>query len=431
MLSASWTNRGTRTFSLTRRIWLGVVALVMAVGSARAQNPAPANLPPVDAAPTDIRATTLDECISIALGRQPALAAARASLAAAESGKRGLDSLTFGGIIAPDLHIRKQQACLGVSIAAAGLTQAEWETRYAVVRTYWSVQYAQMQRNVIDSVIGKLDRAHKKAKDFVGAGDPNIKVTQIDVDNLALNLELAKAKRAEADVGMKKATAALREAMGIGLGEPLAIPVETLPTAVPSLNKDELVQYALANRPEMSQAVLAKEIADLEIRAQHWTFNPSAKTFAAGADIHAKPIPQGVANGEYRPGATGPEMPTFLVGKRPERVQRASDYATRAQAVVDKTNNLIALEVEANYLKWLEAAEKIRNLQNTPDSAGKIADKVQARFNEGNVSGEELLRAQTMEDLVRSQYTEALFNQVLGLAALERATAGGYKLTVK
>ena len=67
------------------------------------------------------------------MSRQPALAAARASLAAAESGKRGLDSLgLFGNILAPDLHIRKQQACLGISINAAGLQQAEWETRYAV-----------------------------------------------------------------------------------------------------------------------------------------------------------------------------------------------------------------------------------------------------------------------------------------------------------
>jgi len=61
-------------------------------------------------------------------------------------------------------------------------------------------------------------------------------------------------------------------------------------------------------------------------------------------------------------------------------------------------------------------------------SAAKIATTVRGRFDAGNVSGEELLRSQTMEDYARSQYTQALFNHVLALAALERSTAGGYRM---
>jgi outer membrane protein TolC len=427
MLSTSRTNRGPKA---GRRVWISFIACLSLSTMVHAQvGTPPGAMPAVEAAPAQPYASSLDECIAMAMSRQPALAAARASLAAAESGKRGLDSLGFfGNIVAPDLHIRKQQACLGISINAAGLQQAEWETRYAVTRTYWSVQYAQQQRNVVDSVIDKLKNAYDKAERLVKAGDPNIKVTQIDVDTLKLNLEFAKAKRAEADVGMLKATAGLREAIGLGLSDPLAIPVQPLPTDVPNIDKNALIAYALANRGEITQAALTKDVTDLEIRAQHWSFNPTSKTFAAGSDIHAKQIPQGVANGEYRPGAFGPEMPPFLVGRRPERMQRASDFADRAQAVVDKTHNLIALEVEASYLKWLEAAEKIKNLRDTPDAAAKIAATVQGRFDGGNVSGEELLRSQTMEDYARSQYTEALFNQVLALAALERSTAGGYRM---
>lgn len=429
MLSTSRTNRGPLA---GRRGWICLVAGLTIISPTFAQpaNP-PANLPPVEAVPTTIRASSLDECISLAMSRQPALAAAQASLSAAVSGKRGLDSLKFAGILAPDLHIRKQQACLGISIASAGVQQTEWETRYAVTRTYWSVQYAQQQRAVIDSVIDKLKNAAEKAERFVGAGDPNIKVNQIDVDNLKLNVELAKAKRAEAAVGMERATAALREAIGLGLNEPLAIPAEAFPPLVENIDKDALIAYALANRPEITQAVLAKEVGDLEVRAQHWTFTPTAKTYAAASDIHAKQIPQGVANGNYSPGAFHPEMPVFLVGTRPERVQRASDFAQRSQAVVDKSQNLIALDVEAAYLKWKEAAEKIRNLRNAPDSAAKIYGKVRGRFDTGSVSGEELLRAQTLEDYARSQYTEAQFNHILALAALERSTAGGYRIPTR
>ncbi len=426
MLSTSRTNRGPVA---GRRVWISLVVFLGLLAPARAQHGTPPRqLPPVDAVPTNMHASSLDECIAMAMSRQPALAAARASLAAAESGKRGLDSLTFGVILAPDLPIRKKQACLGISIAAAGLQHAEWEARYCVTRTYWSVQYAQQQRQVVDSVIDKLKNAAEKAGRMVGAGDPNIVVTQIDVDTLKLNLEFAKAKRAEADIGMKKAHAGLREAIGLDLNDPLAIPVQPLPPLVANIDKDSLVAYALANRAESAQAALAKNVADLEACAQHWSFNPASKTYAAASDIHAKQIPQGVQNGEYRPGAFGPEMPVYLIGRRAERVQRANDFADRAQAVVEKTHNLIALEVEASYLKWLEASVMITNLQNTPDSAAKIATTVRGRFDTGKVSGEELLRSQTMEDYARSQYTQALFNHVLALAALERSTAGGYRM---
>src|SRR5207302_1909360 len=125
------TNRGP---GAGRRVWISLALCLGLTASARAQvGTPPGNLPPVDAAPALPHTSSLDECIAMAMAHQPALAAARSSLAAAESGKRGLDSLgLFGTVMAPDLHIRKQQACLGISIAAAALQQAEWEARYSV-----------------------------------------------------------------------------------------------------------------------------------------------------------------------------------------------------------------------------------------------------------------------------------------------------------
>jgi outer membrane protein TolC len=406
-----------RGLSKPRRVWIPLLAcLAFAAGAPRAWAQ--------DAGPTN-----LESCLAIAAGQQPALAAARASLAAAEDGKRGLDSIRFGAILSPDLPIRKQQACLGITIAAAGLQQAEWETRYAVARTYWSVLYARAQLRVVDSVIDKLKVAHEKAVAFVKAGDPNIKVTQIDVETLALNLQFARAKRAEAEVGVLKAVAGLREAMGVGLEYPLNIADESLPALVDSFDKNSLISAGLAQRGEMAQASAAAEVAGLEVDAQRrQLFKLQTKTFAAGADIHAKQIPQGVANGEYRPGAIGLEMPPFFAGHRHQRVDRAADLSARADAVVNKTTNLITLEIEAAYLKWFEAATKVKNLDGAAKSAASTAAKVQGRFDQGATTGEELMRVRTMEDYANSQYNEALFNHAVALATIERATAGGYRI---
>jgi outer membrane protein TolC len=417
MTIRSTPRRGLTLFGHRPSAWILGAVLALFAGRASAQEP------------VTVTATNLDACLATASARQPALAAARASLAAAESGKRGLDSLRFGALLSADLPIRKQQACYGITIAAAGLQQAEWETRYAVARTYWSVIYARSQLAVVDGVIEKLSGAHKKAKDFLGAGDVNIKVTKIDVDNLALNIQFARAKRSEVAAGVEKALAGLREAIGLCANDVLVVPDEPLPSLVEGFDKNTLRQWALTNRGEMAQAAAAAQVACLEINAQHRLFlRPQTLTFAAGADLHAKQIPQGVANGEYRPGAIGLEMPVFMVGHHPERTERASDFASRAQAVVEKTIGLITLEADVAYLKWQEASDKIKILAGTPANAAATAKTVQGRFDQGAVSGEELLRARTQEDYAQVQYNEALFNHALALAMIERVTAGGYRM---
>src|SRR5262249_22428739 len=243
----------------------------------------------------------LDECLQLGLERQPALAAARASLAAAESGEQGITNLPrIANLVQRDLPIRRSQACLGVDIAAAGLRQAEWETRYAVRRTFYSVQYAREQERVISGALGKIGDARKKAEQLLKAGDPAFKVTAIDLKVLDINAEFVKTKQAEARVGVLKAIAALREAIGLGSDYPLDVAAEPLPSLVSELNKDELLSQARANRGELEQVMLVNRVTELEIDAQARNrFKMSVGTFAQGADIHVKPVPQGEANGQY------------------------------------------------------------------------------------------------------------------------------------
>jgi outer membrane protein TolC len=405
------------SWPLARRLLIAALALSGLASTNQAQEPArPAKL-------------HLAACIQLGLEHQPALAAARASLAAAYSGQQAVNNLRFARLVSRELGIRRQQACLGVTIASAGLQHAEWETRYAVVRTYYSVQYARLQKTVIDNALAKINDAHAQAQKLVAAGQPEFKVTKIDIKIIEINRELLKTRQAEADVGIQKALAGLREAIGVDLDFPLDIIVEPLPALVTDFNKEELIAQARANRSELTQATSVNRVTELEVAAQQrLLFRPQAKTFASASDIHAKPIPQGVNNGEYRPGAIGPEMPAYLVGRRSDRVQRASDLNERSVAVVDKTENLIALEVEATYLKWVEAARSVQGLAKTPAMARDVADDVRKRFNDGAVSGEEYLRARTYEEQVQAAYNVALFQHALALAALERVTAGGYRI---
>src|SRR5437870_3232533 len=110
-------NRATRS-SRSRIAVLGGLAIGVALsatlgavaGDTQASTPEPSA---TAAGPV----LALADCLRIAIDQQPALAAQRASLAAAIEGHRGLERLFVPSFIARDLPIRRQQACLGVAIA--------------------------------------------------------------------------------------------------------------------------------------------------------------------------------------------------------------------------------------------------------------------------------------------------------------------------
>jgi outer membrane protein TolC len=384
-------------------------------------------------------AMSLDACIDLGYQYQPALAAARASLAAAQSGKRGLDKLIIPRLFRKDLPIRREQACLGVQIAGAVLSQAEWDARYAITRNFFTVQYIRSQQLVIDDVLQNLNTGYARAEKIFKSGDPNTKITKIDLDMILVQTELVNGKKAQTKNGMLKALAALREAMGLDYDYPLEIAAVPLPTAVYEVkksefvpvykfNKQELIQSALANRGEMSQANAARLVVELEAEAQNKLRGYQGGTFAQGADIHVQPVPQGRSNGDYAPGAFSIEMPAVLSGRKPDRVQRARDLSDRAQAVVDKAHNLISLDVEAQFLKWQEAVEDIQGLQKIYGIAQQLPDQVLKLVQGKDLTGPAIVQANLVAINVRTQLNDQLHIHAIALAGLERATAGAFRV---
>ena len=389
---------------------------------------------------------SLDACIELGFQHQPALDAARASLAAAHSGKRGVDRLPIPTFILKDLRVRREQACHGVTIAEAGLSAAEWDTRYSITRNFFTVQYIRSQQKVVDDVLRNLDVGLGRAQKIFDAGIPEAKITQIDLDAIRVQIGFVRGKRAQVENGMLKALAALREAMGVNHDYPLEIAVVDLPPAVVEVkstvdkkekidyrplykfNKTELIAAAIANRGEMMQANSASRVTELEVQAQSLTRGLQSKTFAWSGDIHAKPIPQGIFNNEYRPGAIGLEMPPFLGGRKADRVDRASALNQRASAVVDKTQNLVSLDVEAQFLKWQEAVEDIQNLREIYDTAQKLPDQVLKLMQGKDLTGMAIIQSNMVAIQVRTQLNDEMHIHALALAGLERATAGAFRV---
>jgi outer membrane protein TolC len=376
-------------------------------------------------APAASSPLSLSDCLRIALEQQPALIAHRASLAAAQVD--GLDELRLAGLIERDLPIRKKQAHLGITIAQAGLDQETWQTIYAVMRTYYSVLYARQQLQVAREVTNDLQFYQQRVSEVVKKGESR-EWTTSTVDKITVYLRLAETRLADAERGIERATAALREAMGLPPGTPLVIPEESLPTPPKAeITKEQAEELALVRRGEMLQATTAARVVELEICAQESICGPLARSFAAFADIHARPIPQGISNTEYRPGAVSIEMPTFFAGPKSYRVDHARALSARAAAVVDKTRNLIALETEAAFFKWQDASSKVELNRDAAKSGARLVQHTLEDFRGGQqVRIEDILMNEVVAGQARAAYNESLYDQILALAALQRVTAGGF-----
>lgn len=385
----------------------------------------PAVTAPAGAPTASCPALGLADCVNIALEKQPALAAQRASVAAAYTQQRALQELRTPVLLARDLPIRRKQACLGISIAEAGLSQTQWEVVYSVKRTYLAALYARSQQAVADDLVDSLKFYRERVKEAVDKGTSR-EWSQATVDKITVYLGQAESKQAEAARGFERAMAALREAMGVGPEFCQTILAQDQPAIEVELAHDYVVNLALSRRGELVQASQALEVVNLEVDAQGKTCLPTARTFAAGTDIHARPIPQGTMNGEYRPAAVGIEMPTLMAGSKANRMQRAQDLSGRAAAVVDKTHNLIALEAEDVLLRWQEAKRKVSQTREAAEAARRLVKSTRERIQSGlNVKIEDDLTNEVISAQARAGYNEARYQQGLALAALERVTAGG------
>jgi outer membrane protein TolC len=387
----------------------------------------PARLPAV-VVPAVAPALTLAAARQAAVDHQPAVAVARASLAAAAARSQALDNLRVPTLIARDLPIRRQQAALGVSIAEAGVAHAEQDARHAATITYLSALYAREQLKTADDAKTRLIDLRDTAQSIIDNGGRK-DVGKPQVDLVKSYLQLVEGRRQEAVQGYERAVAALREAMGVGPECPVVLADTRLPDLTATAERDLIVRLALDRRGEIVQSATAVQVFCLEIDAQAATCLPTAKTFASGSDIHAQVLPAGEHDPEYKPGAVAPEMPVALNGSKADRVEQARAYHARAAAVADKARNLIALEADDAFLRWKQFADETPRLVEAAAGLKNFSDDLRQKFDTNKAvypTIDDLLNAGLRATQADVDAKQARFRLLAALANLERVTAGGF-----
>ena len=155
------------------------------------------------------------------------------------------------------------------------------------------------------------------------------------------------------------------------------VPRDTeLPLMAGTVGKEQVVQLAMSNRPEVVQAAAGMDAFRLEVCAQSKARGLQVPTLAAGSDLHARQVPLAVrTDAEYRPGAIAPEMPPGMVGRTEDRVARAWELSHRQVAVSEKAVNVIRLEASNAYLTWEAATRRRDEAKRRFEDARKMVEE--------------------------------------------------------
>ena len=368
---------------------------------------------------------SLEDCLGIAMEFQPRIEGAKASLRAAQAAYTGATQVRGLGRLVPDLSARRAQSAQGLEAAEAGLNQEIEDTKYAVRRAYFTIVYAEIQADHLTRLVAALERTKSEhAKDF-----SRWAVEEMIGINATMRMGLAQAKNqlAVAQLGRLKARFLLAEEMGgiraLGyLPEP-ADKMILKPKI--SIKLDDLEKAVDENRGERILSRTGLEVSRLEVEAQRRSnpFGLISRTYASFADANRVPIPTPERGSEYRPGAINLEMPPFMAGPKPYRVERAIALAERAESTEATTTNLTRLEARVAYLTFREIERRLEADRTAIDDARKIFNRV----TKSTLSPmDAFLLPQSVQFLVN--YDQLRFDRALIAAEIMRLSGGSIEI---
>lgn len=371
---------------------------------------------------------TLGECLNLAHSRRPALAAAQHSLAAAERGAAALSGLgRVAEFVSPDLPVRRQQAARGVATAEAEVRRVRAEITQDVTYTYYSYVYARQAEKSATDVISQLETYYDVAKAIVESNvrDAKLKVDQFTLYRLQNSIGDVRQLQQKARAGKRTALEALRQAMGAPPDYEFAPYASELPLMLGGgVTREQVVNGALANRPELAQAAAGVDAFRLEVQAQGLVKRKlQVPTLAAGGDIHSRQVPNAVRDGTYSPGGIPPEMPAGLAGKVGDRVARACELSQRQDALYDETVSLIRLEAERAFINWEVATRRVIEAERRSATASRLVEESRPAAI-ARQDADLLVQSEQLAGKALADYLDAVYEHLKAIAALERVSGG-------
>jgi TolC family type I secretion outer membrane protein len=296
------------------------------------------------------------------------------------------------------------------------LKTAADEVVVAVKEAYYTYLAAVALVQVEEDTVKDRELLVRQAQGFYEVGTK----PKIDVARAESNLFSARANFITAQNGVKIAWATLKNAMGV---EDLSDrpSTEKLSFVPPPMTLGEAKETAFASRPELKDLEAQRKAEDQNIAAARRGHLPDVLFDANYGRRNTS-----------RGGNTFPlqedwtvqlsfNIPIFDGFRTTHRVQESLHNYNSIKAQEEEKKQLVALEVESNYLKVVEAEERIKATEAAAKAAKENLELANGRYQVGVGSIIEITEAQVLDTVARTNHIRALLDFKIAEAQLLKA----------
>ena len=278
-------------------------------------------------------------------------------------------------------------------------TQAQILTQ--VDGSYYGVLQAQAVEKVAELTITNRELLF----DQVSILASNKIKSELDVSFARVALEDAKLllSRAKNDLVASRATLTLL--LGERNQRDYALVEEPLPGELHEEVSD-LVQEALANRPEVAQAQFEDEAARRFARAEHGLRYPTISAFGAAGVV---PVHDNHLQGDYAAAGVDLSLPIFTGGLYTSRARAADLQSAKSDENVRDVENNVIHDVRVSYQNAIYAKQKLDESRELLASTAQALDLATAIYAAGSSSIIELSQAQLNQTAAQIQQATATY----------------------
>jgi len=275
-------------------------------------------------------------------------------------------------------------------LRASAQDQVTETTRAQILLNTSRAYFAVLRARAVLRVANQTVSARQLVVDQVSAlAESKLKST-LDVSFANVNLADAKLLLVQAQSDVKAAEADLAAAMGLPNETSFDLEEEPMPSPMPD-RVDDMVQAAIASRPELKNLRLQESAAQRFTRAEHALFFPSI-----GVVGTAGFVPTAVEAVPGRYGAIGMNISIPILNGGLFRA-RQTEAEMKAKAAAENVNDLanrVTRDVRVAFLNATTAADRMALTKQLVDQAAQALDLAQTRYDIGLGSIVELSTAQ-------------------------------------
>jgi outer membrane protein len=318
-------------------------------------------------------------------------------------------SLYTGGKV----EAQVKQARLNYQVSDLGLAKTKQQMKNSATTAYFNVlqtrNLVQVNQESVDSLVAHLKNV--QAQYDVGT------VAKSDVLRSEVELANAQQNLIKAQNNYDLAIANLNNVIGLPLATEIKLK-EELKYIKFGQPLDDCVNYALTNRPDVTQARANLDSAKEGVKVARSGYLPKV-ALSAAKDWYDADFP-GDKNHNWTIGLTT-SLTVFDTQLTRSQVKEAEYNVVKMSETARQTNDTVALEVRQAYLSMKEAEKRIETSKVAVDKAEEDFKIAQVRYNAGVGTNLDVIDAQVALTQAKTNYVQALYDYNTSKANLDKA----------